>query len=62
MAATISSLIPAPAMLEALIAASKQHPRDMLIQEILEDLRQLNDKVILLRVYLGREEALHKQD
>lgn len=55
-----SSVLFASAMLEALIAAAERYPCDILIQEISDDLKQLNDKVALLGLLLGRGEALHK--
>lgn len=54
-------ILPAPALLEALIESAERHPCDILIHEICEDVRQLNDKVALLGALFSREEALHKR-
>jgi hypothetical protein len=42
--------------------AAEPHPCDMLIQEILNDLKRLNDKIALLRMLLGRGEPLREAD
>lgn len=49
-----------PELLEALIEAPEPDPSDLLIQAILEDLKHLNDKVVLLGRLLGGGEPLRE--
>lgn len=47
-------------MLESLIAAAEPNPCDQLIQSMVDDLKQLNREVTLLKTLLDRGEPLRE--